>query len=161
MEEVKDNHEFYIIRTAPSREEKFLDNLSKVLSKKEDHGIYAVFRPETVRGYVFVEADGITSVVDLIRGVPGSKGVIRSPIDFSEVEKYFDKEGEHIVVNERDIVEVVSGPFKGDKAKVVRIVPGKDEIVIEPLDIAVPIPITLNIDDIRVIKSVGGNENEW
>jgi len=159
MEETQE-HEFYIVRTAPSREEKFLDNLQKVLSKREDHGIYAIFRPETVKGYVFVEAQGLTSVVDLTRGAPGSKGVIKTPIQFAEVEKYFEREGERVVVNERDIVEVVSGPFKGDKAKVVRIVPGKDEIVIEVLNVAVPIPITLNIDDIRVVESAEEKKNE-
>jgi transcriptional antiterminator NusG len=159
MGEVEKNHEYYVIRTVPGKEEKFMDSLQKVVSKKEDHGIYAFFRPETVKGYIFVEARNLISIVDSIRGIPNNKGVIRNPISLSDLDKYFEKEGEQVIVNERDIVEIISGPFKGDKAKVVRVVPGKDEVVIEPLGIAVPIPITLSIDDIRIIEQ-GENKDE-
>lgn len=152
MEE-DNNHEFYVVRTAPNREAKFMETLYAQVSKKENHGIYAFFRPETVKGYVFVEAASLTKVVDAIRTVPNNKGVIKTPLEFSEFEKYFEKDGEQVIVNERDIVEIIAGPFKGDKAKVVRLVSGKDEVIIEPLNVAVPIPITLNLDDIRVIES--------
>ena len=152
------NHGYYIVRTASGKEDKFLDAAQKVLSKKEDSGIFAIFRPETVKGYVFVEAENLTSVVDGFRNIPNSKGVIKQEISFQELEKYFEKEGEQVVVHERDIVEIISGPFKGDKARVVRIVPGKDEIVIEPINMAVPIPITLSRDDIRVTEEAKQDE---
>lgn len=144
--------EYYIIRTIPSKESKFVDAIEKVVSKKEGHGIRSVFSPETVKGYIFAEVESLTSLIDSLRGVPNFKGVIQKPLSFDELDKYFDKEGEKVVVNERDVVEVVAGPFKGDKARVIRIVPGKDEVVIEPINTPVPIPITLNIDDIRVLK---------
>mgnify|MGYP000869255686 CR=1 FL=1 len=35
-----------------------------------------------------------------------------------------------------------------------------DEVVIEPLNIAVPIPITLSVDDIRVIVAEEDKKNE-
>lgn len=149
MESVE--HEYYIVRTASGREDKVLDAAKKLLSKKENHGIYALFRPETVKGYVFAEVENLTKLLDIVRELPNNKGVIRTPVNFDELEKYFEKEGEQILVNERDIVEIIAGPFKGDRAKVVRIVPGKDEVIIEPLNMAVPIPITLSLDDIRVI----------
>lgn len=152
-----DKIEYYIARSAPGKEEKFMDSLDRALRKKENHGIYSFFRPESVKGYVFVEAINLNSVVDAVRGIPNSKGVIRQSVDFAELEKYFDKEGEKIIVNEKDIVEIVSGPFKGDKAKVIRIIASKDEVVIEPLSAAVPIPITLSMDDIRVLKSIEEN----
>lgn len=151
-------HEYYVVRTAVGKEDKFMDAVLKSLEKKENHGIYAIFSPESVKGYVFVEAENITKAVDAFRGVPNSKGVIRQPVAFSELEKYFEKDGEQIMVNERDIVEIVAGPFKGDRAKVVRIVPGKDEVIIEPLNMAVPIPITLSVDDIRVIEAKSEEE---
>ncbi len=151
--------EYYVLRTVPSKESKYLDNIQKVLSKKEGHGVRAVFSPETVKGYVFAEAIKLSSLVDVLRGVPNNKGVIQKPISFAEVSKYLEKEGEKVTVHERDIVEVIAGPFKGDKAKVVRIVAGKDEIVIEPINAPVPIPITLTIDDVRVLKEENNGEN--
>lgn len=154
MEEVvSQDHEFYVVRTASGKEDKFIGAAHKVLSAKEEFaGIFAIFRPESVKGYVFVEAESLTKVVDNLRGIPNNKGVIRTPVSFTELEKYFEKDGEQIVVNERDIVEIIAGPFKGDRARVVRIVPGKDEVVVEPTNMAVPIPITMSLDDIRVIE---------
>jgi transcriptional antiterminator NusG len=144
-------HNYFIVRTAPGKEDKFMDSAYKMIAKKEDHGIYSIFRPESVKGYIFAEAESLTKVVDAFRSVPNSKGVIRKEIPSQEFEKYFDKEAEKVNVNERDIVEVVAGPFKGDRGRVTRLVPGKDEVVIEPLSSPVPIPITLSIDDVRVI----------
>ena len=143
---------YFIVRTAPGREEKFMQSAYKVISKKEDHGVYALFRPELVKGYVFVEGENLTKVVDAFRSVPNAKGVIRKEIPFAELEAYFNKDAEKVSVNERDIIEVITGPFKGDKGRVTRLVPGKDEVVIEPLNSPVPIPITLSIDDVRVIE---------
>lgn len=155
---IETTKEYYIIRTVPNKEDKFMDALEKVVTRKEEHGIFAFFRPELVKGYIFVEAESLNKVVDAVRGIPNNKGVIKTPIDPSEFEKYFEKDGETVNVNERDIVEIIAGPFKGDKAKVVRLVPGKDEVVIEPLNVPVPIPITLSIDDIRVTEESEKNE---
>lgn len=152
------NSEFFIVRSTPNREDQFMDAIYKYLSKKEDTGIYAVFKPESVKGYVFVEAQSLTSVVDAFRGIPNSKGVLRNPVSFEELEKYFDKDAQKVVVNQRDIVEVIAGPFKGDQGRVTRIVPGKDEIIIEPLNSPVPIPITLSTDDIRVVEQAQKEE---
>ena len=164
MEIVNNNQEefkseFYIVRSTPNRENQFLDAIYKYLSKKENTGIYAILKPEMVKGYIFVEAENLTKVVDAFRNIPNSKGVLRNPIQFEEIEKYFDKNSQRVVVNQRDIVEVIAGPFKGDQGRVTRVVPGKDEIIIEPLNSPVPIPITLNLDDIRVIESANEEQN--
>ena len=144
---------YFIMRTIPGKEDKFMTALRKSISKKDDHGIYSFFCPKSVKGYVFVEAENINKVVNVARVVPNSRGVIKTEIGFHEIEKYFEAEGEQIVINERDIVEIIGGPFKGDKAKVVRVIPGKDEVVVEPVDAPVPIPITLSIEDLRVIEA--------
>jgi transcriptional antiterminator NusG len=153
-------HQYFIVRVAPGKEEKFLEAAYRLVSKKEDHGIYAMFSPELVKGYVFVEAEEQRKVVDALRGIPNNLGVLREAIKFSEISKYLEKEVEQIIVHERDIVEIVAGPFKGDKAKVIRIVPGKDEVIIEPLNMPVPIPITLSVSDIRVVKDKIDGESQ-
>lgn len=158
MEEENIKNKFFIVRTSSGKENKFMEDSLKLISKREDSGIFAMFRPETVKGYIFVEAENLTKVVNAFRNIPNSKGVIKTEIFFPEIEKYFDKDGENFIVKERDIVEIIAGPFKGDKAKVIRIVPGKEDIVIEPISMAVPIPITLSKEDIRVIKESEKNE---
>ena len=163
MEESQSNqteHEFYVVRTALGKEDKFMDALAKSISRKEDHGIYSVFRPEAVKGYIFAEVESQTKLVDSVRGIPNNKGVIRTPVQFSDLEKYFEKGKEQIIVSERDIVEIIAGPFKGDRAKVVRVVPGKEEVIVEPVNMAVPIPITMSVDDIRVLEQSSEEEKD-
>ena len=67
---------------------------------------------------------------------------------------------ERIDVNPNDIVELISGPYKGEKAKVKRVDKEKGKIVVELLEAAVPIPITVSLDSIRVIdrRSLSGEE---
>jgi transcriptional antiterminator NusG len=53
---------------------------------------------------------------------------------------------------EGDIVEIVSGPFKGEKAKVRSKDEAKEEITVELLEAMVAIPVTIRGDSVRVLK---------
>jgi hypothetical protein len=53
---------------------------------------------------------------------------------------------------EGDIVELISGPFKGEHARVQNIDQGKEEITVELIDAMVPIPVTVKGDSVRVIE---------
>ena len=55
------------------------------------------------------------------------------------------------------MLKVVAGPFKDEKAKVTRVDKTKSEIVVELLEAAVPIPITINLDSVKVIGKDDGN----
>ena len=50
-----------------------------------------------------------------------------------------------------DVVRIIAGPFKGEKAKVTRLNLQKAEVVLELLEAAVAIPITLGLDSVKVI----------
>jgi len=52
-----------------------------------------------------------------------------------------------------DIVELIAGPFKGEKAQVNRIDEGKDQVTVELYEATVPIPVTVRGDQIRVLDS--------
>ena len=51
-----------------------------------------------------------------------------------------------------DIVEMIGQTFKGEKAKVIRIDKTKGEIVVSLLGASVPIPVTVKIDNVKVIR---------
>jgi transcriptional antiterminator NusG len=57
-----------------------------------------------------------------------------------------------INIQKNDIVEVISGPFKGENAKVSRVDKMKEDVVVELVEAAVPIPITVKIDAVKVIR---------
>jgi transcriptional antiterminator NusG len=55
-------------------------------------------------------------------------------------------------IQKNDICEIISGPFKREQAKITRIDKAKEEVVVELLEAAVPIPITVNMDAVKVIR---------
>jgi len=54
----------------------------------------------------------------------------------------------------------VVGPFKREKARVSRVDKTKDEVVVELLEAAVPIPMTLKLDAVKVIRRDTDDEDE-
>ena len=61
-------------------------------------------------------------------------------------------------IRKNDIVEIISGPFKRENAKVIRINKQKEEIVVELLEARVPIPITVKMDAVKVIRREDDSE---
>jgi transcriptional antiterminator NusG len=55
-------------------------------------------------------------------------------------------------ITEGAIIEVTSGPFKGEKARVKRVDEGHEEITVELFDAVVPIPITIRGDTVRILR---------
>lgn len=57
-----------------------------------------------------------------------------------------------IKIEKGDIIEIISEPFKNEKAKVIRVDKAKSEGVVSLLGAAVPIPVTVKLDNVRVIR---------
>jgi len=65
---------------------------------------------------------------------------------------YRNSPSKNINIQKKDTVEIISGPFKREQAKITRIDKQKEEVVVELLEAAVPIPITLKMDSVKVIR---------
>ena len=63
-------------------------------------------------------------------------------------------------IKKNDVIEIISGPFKREKAKISRIDKTKEEVVVELLEAAVPIPITLKMDAVKVIRREDSESSE-
>lgn len=146
-----DMRKFFAVRTTSGREEIVIDFLFEYIKKNKSAKIYSVFLPASIKGFVFVEADNIYEVQKAIYGIPHAKGVLQKPIDFSEIEHYFI-EKRKIEIKKGDIVEIIAGPFRGSKGRVIRYDDQKEELTVELVDSPIPIPITLKVDDIKILK---------
>lgn len=135
------------VRTTRGREKTAINAMrSKIKNNNLD--IKAVFHPEDLRGYVFIEGseDDIRELSSSLRNV---NGVIDEEVEIDEIEKYLDEEQEDIKLEVGDKVEVVGGPFKGEEAKINRVDETNREVTIELLEAAVPIPTTVDVDMVR------------
>ena len=54
---------------------------------------------------------------------------------------------------------MIGATLKGEKAKVLRIDKQKEEVVVSLLGAAVPLPVTVKVDNVKVIRREGEEEN--
>jgi transcriptional antiterminator NusG len=142
----------FIIRTTAGRERQVAERL-EVLAKKEPGVIKSILHPEKIKGYLFVESDNRDTVVNMVYGLRHVKGVVEEPLEVEKVKHFITAAPKPITLKEGDIVELISTPFKSEKAKVKRVNKIKEEVVVELLEAAVPIPMTVSIDSVRLIMS--------
>ena len=134
-------------RTTRGREKTAI-NAMRSQVKSQNLDIKAVFHPDDLKGYIFIEGKK-QDIEDLVNDSRNARGVIDEEVDVDEIEKYLSEEQEEIKIEEGDVVEVISGPFKGEEAKIERVDDGNREVTIELIDAAVPIPTTVDIDTVR------------
>ena len=142
----------YAVRVNLGREESVIEMIAQA-ARRFGYKVYAAFVPKDVRGYVFVEAASIDDIRMAIRGINNARGVVERPVEFKEVEKFLEAKPVEIKIGKGDLVEIVSDPFRGEKAKVIRVDPVKREVTVEMVEAAVPIPMTIPIEAVRLIKS--------
>ena len=151
----------FALRTAANREDQVIDYLvSKLASSKSKSNILSVVRPHGMRGYVFVEAASRQDAEMGCAGVPYARGLLPGEIPYAEIEHMLEQVKVEMNIRKSDIVEVISGPFKRENAKVIRINKQKEEIVVELLEAAVPIPITVSMDAVKVIRRENDGDEE-
>ncbi|MBS3139555.1 transcription elongation factor Spt5 [Candidatus Woesearchaeota archaeon] len=147
------------LRTAANREDQVVDYLISKLQKRPE-GILAVIRPHGMRGYIFVEASTPAEAELALQGVPYARGLLPHEIPYAEIEHMLEQVKIEMNIQKNDIVELISGPFKRENAKVMRVNKQKEEIVVELLESAVPIPITVKMDAVKVIRREDESEKQ-
>ena len=156
--EKKKTH-IFALRTTANREDQVMDFLVSNIKKKK-LPVYAVIRPHGLRGYIFVEAESKSSAEQAAFNVPYARGILPKEIEYSEIEHMLEQVKREMNIRKSDIVEIITGPFKREQAKITRIDKNKEEVVVELLGAAVPIPITVKMDAVKVIRRESSGDEE-
>ena len=125
---------------------------SKEEKNKGSKDIYAILSPAGLRGYVFVEGMNTDRLREKARDIKKARSFIGGETDIEEISPYLTPMSAVVGIVEGDIVELVNGPFKGEKARVQQIDQAKEEITVELIEAMVPIPVTVKGDSVRVIE---------
>ncbi|HLD15454.1 MAG TPA: transcription elongation factor Spt5 [Candidatus Nanoarchaeia archaeon] len=141
----------FTLRTTANREDQVFDFISSNAVRK-GLKVYALIRPHGLRGYIFMEAENKIAAQEAYHGVPYARGLLPNTVDYKEIEGMLEQVKIAVNIQKNDIVEIISGPFKREQAKVNRIDMAKEEVVVELLEAAVPIPITVKLDSLKVIR---------
>ncbi len=105
-----------------------------------------------MKSYIFIEAKDRLAAEQAVIGIPYARGLLRHELPVQEIENLIKPEKMEVNIIKNDIVEIIAKPFLGEKAKVVRVDKDKHQVVVELLDALAPMPITLSIDNVRVIR---------
>ncbi|MCS7115075.1 MAG: transcription elongation factor Spt5 [Nitrososphaerota archaeon] len=118
--------------------------------------VKAILVPDTLRGYILIEAESPHFVEQAIAGIKHVRSRVPDFVNFSEVEKYIVRKPVIEELNENDIVEVTGGPFKGMRAKITRIDKTKEEVTLELLEASFVMPITVHSDYVKLVEKSKG-----
>lgn len=141
---------FFVVRVPRGREIDVIF-LIRHRTKLFNLPIYSVFTPEDQEGVLFVEALDYDSVLRAVRHYRGVQ-VFRDPMKWEDIESYLqpfqvkyelrEEEKEEERIEPGVIVEIIDGPFQGQKGRVVSV--KKKKVWVDLLGggaMLVPIPI--------------------
>lgn len=142
----------FTVRTTVGQESLVVDILANKIHK-EDLNIYSLVVVPGIKGYILVEADNEMTVRRGITNTPHikGKGVVGGEVKISELSSILESKPLMKSIKEGQVVEIAAGPFKGEKARVIRVNETKEEITVELLEAAVKIPVTISAQQIRVL----------
>ena len=141
----------YAVRTTAGQERN-VANLVAMRAKANNIPIKAVLAPETLKGYIFIEADGPHLVDEAIMGVKHVRSRVPGVLSLADIERYIVVKSIIEELQVDDVVEIVSGPFKGMKAKITRIDRTKEEVTVELLEASFTLPITVPADYLKLVE---------
>lgn len=154
MEEVDFPHTIFAIKTALGHEKTVAENLG-LKSKRKGGEIFSIISPTKLRGYILIEGvKNDKAIEELLKGMQYVRGIVggEQNITLKEIEHYLAPKPIVADITEGDIVEIINGPFKGEKARVKQIDTSKEEITVELFEAMVSIPVTIKGDSVRVLE---------
>jgi len=166
--EVPQENRIFAIKTTSKQERTVADSIMKAITTNAtDIKVVSVIVPNELQGYVLVETpEKMNRIEQLVEKIPHARAVVRRGKDEGEKSSMALAEVAHFLVpkpvvsgiEEGTIVELIAGPFKGEKAVVKRVDSAKEEITVELYESVVPIPITVRGDNVRVVEKVSDNK---
>ncbi|MHA1649694.1 MAG: transcription elongation factor Spt5 [Candidatus Helarchaeota archaeon] len=142
----------FAIRTTIGQEKGVAQLIAKRVEAMNLKSFKAILVPEQLKGYVFIEAVEGEEVQQACMGVPHIRGKPIGKINISDIEHFLIPRVSTEGLSVGDLVEIIGGPFKGEKAKVTRIDTTKEEVILELLESTNPIPIKVHADYIKLIE---------
>lgn len=166
-EEKGPNVEIYTMKTQLGHERTVGEKLGDRI-RRSKAPVYSILAPSKLRGYLFVEAEHPEVLRDQLKGLTYARGLVMRPgkagkygragqptfgtITIDELRPHLTPPPAIAGIEEGNIVEVIAGPFKGEKARVQRIDESKEEVTVELFEAMVPIPITVRGDHVSVLE---------
>jgi transcriptional antiterminator NusG len=147
----------FILKVTTNKEDRALEMILNRATKKNIN-VLSIVRPHGLRGYLILETLDRDTAEEAAYNQPYVKGIIGKTITYDEIKTMIEPKVEDVNIQVGDFVEMIAEPFKKEQAKVTRIDKQKGEVVVTLLGASVPIPVTVKIDNVKVIRREEGKE---
>ncbi len=141
----------FIIKVTTNKEERAIEMIAERVQKK-NLNTFSVAVPAGLKGYIILESEDRESAEESVFNLPYVKGILGNTINYDEIKNMIEPTASVISIKEGDIVEMIGQTLKGEKAKVLRIDKQKEEVVVGLLGAAVQLPVTVKLDNVKVIR---------
>lgn len=141
----------FVVKVTTNKENKAFEMIADKVVKK-NLNILSLARPHGLRGYIFLESPDRENAEESVFNLPYVKGILPTVLPYEDVKSMLEPIAADVKIEKNDIVEIIAEPFKKEKAKVLRVDKGKGEVVVSLLGSIVPIPTTIKLDNVRVIR---------
>lgn len=148
---IEEKSHIYTIKTQVGKEQNTADLINS-RAEKSKLEIPSILTTPELRGYIFVESFDEELLRNTIKTISYARNMLEGDIPVEQIEHFLTPASAVAKITEGDTVEMVAGPFRGEKAKITHIDYSKEEITVELLDSMVPIPITVRGEQVRIIK---------
>jgi len=150
----------FAVKTTVNQEQTVANMVERAIKEREksEHGLKAILVPEELRGYVLIEASFPEVIEQIIQSIPHARGLVKGDMGLEEVEHFLTPKPSVTGIMEGSIIEIVSGPFKGERARVKKVDEAHEEVTIELFEAMVPIPVTVRGDSVRVLSKEKSEE---
>ncbi|MCD6549909.1 transcription elongation factor Spt5 [Candidatus Micrarchaeota archaeon] len=142
-------------------QERIIADLIYKKAKKDNLPVYAVLAFDNLKGYIIVEAEDHETVRKASYGLPHIRGLLSKEITLKELDPMIEASKPKVMsIHKGDIIEIIGGPFKGERAKVIKVDKTKEELTVELTEAAVPIPVTIKANTVKLIEKAESAEEE-
>ncbi len=148
----------YAVRTTSGQERTVVDLIASRTALKK-LPIASLLAADIVKGYIFVESAGPHYVDDVIAGVRHARARTKGIISPEAIDRFIVTKPVIEDLRVGDSIEVISGPFRGLKARITNVDKLKEEVTIELLEEGfATLPITVHADYVKLVSRGGATE---
>lgn len=139
---------FFMVRTT-ARQEVNVALMIELNTKGLNENVFSVVVPPGIKSYVILEVPALHVVYKVIRDIKHIKGTVMGSLNTKQIEDMLVPKSPLEGLHPGDCVEIVAGPFRGLKAKVIAIDLMKGEVTLNILEASYRLQVTVPGEYIR------------
>jgi transcriptional antiterminator NusG len=132
-----------------------LELVSAILkNKSKELPIYSIISLPNIKNYLIVEANNDNTLKRAIADIPyiRKNSMTIGNVSEKELDSLLNLESVMEKLKPGAIVEIKSGYLKGEKARIIRDNPTKEEVTVEILDATIKMPITIKAETVKLYQ---------